>query len=274
MPNLLKDLFKYGKTDLSSKARRQTVAYRLLHVPKRWFTHFYLVGLLWCIFLCWDTCVFCHHGSDASWVVKHLYFLSAPGDPWMDDITSLAVTLGMFFIQVLRRLLECLFMSNMTGNIHVLHYVAGILFYILVGLSLVLPYFISPQGKCLVPPYSLQHPKWFHLPSLVLFTWSSFHQFKCHHIFYKLRDDSQLTSIHKVPYGDWFTFVSSPHYLAEILIYMSFIMVHGGRNPYTWLMLGFVVQNLCLGATANHHWYKAKFKSYPKSRYRIFPFLY
>eukprot|EP00466_Bigelowiella_natans_P005598 jgi/Bigna1/63030/fgenesh1_kg.46_\ len=40
-----------------------------------------------------------------------------------------------------------------------------------------------------------------------------------------VRDDNDNSSRYSVPYGDWFQHVSSPHYLAEILIYAAFVIV-------------------------------------------------
>ena len=126
---------------------------------------------------------------------------------------------------------------------------------------------------------SLEHLlNWSHCTGTAIFFWASWHQYKCHVILAKLRtpSDSQHSGVkaYKIPHGDWFKFVSSPHYFAEILIYTSFNIIQGGRNSYIWLMLVFVVLNLCLGATVTQHWYQHKFDDYPTSRHRIIPFVY
>lgn len=123
-----------------------------------------------------------------------------------------------------------------------------------------------------------RHLQWSHILSVILFIWASIHQFKCHVILANLCSTAKQTTtsskVYKIPYGDWFQFVSSPHYLAEILIYISFVVMQKGANVYLWLMLLFVVQNLSLGATVTHSWYHDKFKEYPKSRTRLIPFIY
>jgi hypothetical protein len=75
-----------------------------------------------------------------------------------------------------------------------------------------------------------------------------------------------------LPTGDWFDYVSSPHYLAEILIYVAFVMMTGGRVVCLWLILGFVVANLTRSALQTHRWYTDLFpSSLPKHRRALFP---
>ena len=37
-----------------------------------------------------------------------------------------------------------------------------------------------------------------------------------------------------IPHGIFFSYISCPHYSAEILIYLSFIIYTGGRNISIW----------------------------------------
>ena len=116
-----------------------------------------------------------------------------------------------------------------------------------------------------------------HLLGIVVFIWASWHQSRCHKILAELRQPTRSvprSNNYKIPYGDFFEYVSSPHYFAEILIYMAFNIVQGGDNRRLWLMLVFVIQNLTLGATVTQQWYLKKFENYPKNRYIILPFIY
>lgn len=118
---------------------------------------------------------------------------------------------------------------------------------------------------------------WIHVLSVILFAWASIHQHRCHVILANLRKNSNNTTptkAYKIPYGDWFEYVSSPHYFAEILIYMSFVMVQKGANIYTWFLLCFVIQNLSVAASNTHCWYREKFKEYPQARCRLVPFVF
>ena len=111
---------------------------------------------------------------------------------------------------------------------------------------------------------------------LVIFLWASWHQWNCHVILAKLRHSASGKKVkeYRIPYGDWFDHVSSPHYLAEIIVYIAFFLIQKGQNIYVGMILLFTVQNLSLGATVTHNWYKNKFKEYPQNRNKIFPFVY
>ena len=117
---------------------------------------------------------------------------------------------------------------------------------------------------------------WYQYLGMFLFLWASWHQWSCHNILAKLRHlaSGKTVMLYRIPYGDWFEYVSSPHYLAEILIYSSFFIIQKGQNIYVGLILLFTIQNLSLGATVTHEWYHNKFKDYPKNRNRILPFLF
>ena len=115
--------------------------------------------------------------------------------------------------------------------------------------------------------------------AVILFTWASYHQYKCHSILANLRRhrSQQQNVVHKqtaidvgIPQGDWFQFVSCPHYLAEVIIYSSLLLVQ-------WTMLLpclFVVALLSLSARQMHSWYCDKFEEYPRDRKRLIPYIF
>ena len=106
--------------------------------------------------------------------------------------------------------------------------------------------------------------------------------------------------------------MSCPHYLAEMLVYTGLLLLEGGRLQ-VWLMLAWVVSaccgcnrfspawrqgycglvlpsllpsrtppscdtlqvsNLLLAAGMTQEWYRAHFKTYPRDRRAVLPFLY
>ena len=78
------------------------------------------------------------------------------------------------------------------------------------------------------------------------------------------KSGSQSRCRYTVPRGDWFELVSCPHYLAEILVYVSFAVISGGvRAGHSALLLSVVV-NLGWTARQTHGWYKEKFEDYPE----------
>ena len=127
---------------------------------------------------------------------------------------------------------------------------------------------------------------WYHFLGLLLFVWASLHQYKCHRILADLRKprateedkaaakvSSASDSSYGLPKGDWFCYVSSPHYLAEILIYVSLLLFFDYSSSW-WLVVAFVVSVLSLSARQTHSWYLQKFENYPKNRNIIIPWLY
>ncbi len=75
-----------------------------------------------------------------------------------------------------------------------------------------------------------------------------------------------------VPRGDWFEVVSSPHYLAECVLYAGLALVAGARAfPRLAPMLAAVGANLALAARRTHAWYLETFPEYPKNRWAMVP---
>lgn len=81
------------------------------------------------------------------------------------------------------------------------------------------------------------------------------------------------TLAHKMPVGGCFELVSCPHYFAELLIYVSFSLLLGGRSLTWWLLVLFVLMNQALAAQLCHEFYISKYKSYPKHRKAFIPFV-
>ncbi|KAI5069438.1 hypothetical protein GOP47_0015739 [Adiantum capillus-veneris] len=91
----------------------------------------------------------------------------------------------------------------------------------------------------------------------VIFVWGWIHQYRCHSILASLRANDKMKkedSQYKIPYGDWFEYVSCAHYLAEFVIYIGFLVATGGSNLDTWLLFVFVVLNLSIAAGDSHKW--------------------
>ncbi|XP_058080017.1 polyprenol reductase 2-like isoform X2 [Magnolia sinica] len=109
---------------------------------------------------------------------------------------------------------------------------------------------------------------------VAIFVWGWIHQYRCHAILGSLRDHKEEATEYAIPRGDWFEIVSSPHYLAEIVIYAGILVASGGSDLTIWLLFTFVVSNLVFAAAETQRWYLCKFDNYPVSRRAILPFLY
>lgn len=109
-----------------------------------------------------------------------------------------------------------------------------------------------------------------------MFLLSSYIQFDSHKILANLRKDKTgkiYTTEHSIPRGKWFDLVSSPHYMAEIMIYLAITIVLGGRSITWWMVFCFVVINQIFLGKFNHSWYLKTFRDYPKSRHAIIPYI-
>ncbi len=93
------------------------------------------------------------------------------------------------------------------------------------------------------------------------------------------RADRQLRALKKdasggyvIPNGGLFRYVSSPHYLGEILEWTGWAIL-------TWSLPGlafavFTFANLAPRALSHHQWYKSTFPDYPKNRKALLPFIW
>ena len=120
-------------------------------------------------------------------------------------------------------------------------------------------------------------------PILVLLClWAQYQQHRHHVLLAGLRGHPKKGTCSKYssPVGGWFEYISCPHYLAEILIYVSFSLLleceetlpNGNRH---WLMLLFVTVNLAVSSRQSHEWYRRNFRDYDKlGRKALIPFLY
>eukprot|EP00026_Physarum_polycephalum_P015276 Phypoly_transcript_15917.p1 GENE.Phypoly_transcript_15917~~Phypoly_transcript_15917.p1 ORF type:complete len:177 (-),score=0.12 Phypoly_transcript_15917:174-704(-) len=172
-------------------------------------------------------------------------------------------------VQLTRRLYETLFIQKFSDRrIHIIPFLAGISFYVF-ACSSVLTEALATSSN-FGSTYSS-------IISCIMFLVGSVTQYRCHVILANLRDSNDKKSgkspQYSIPQGNLFAFVSCPHYLAEICIYASFVVLTRGKLKLVWLLFAFVVENLTNAALKNHSWYQQKFRSYPPFRKAIFPYL-
>merc|ERR1719305_622066 len=174
--------------------------------------------------------VLLEHGLP-SWLDQSLTFLCQESRLTSTTPEAVIIAMTLMNIQCWRRLYECLYINVDTGSkMNILHYIVGF----------------------------AQHPensfvKWIHIqPELTnitlvqlfaigLFFYAWIHQLEAHKIFASMKRKS--SSSHSVPHGDWFKYVSCPHYLAEILIYLSQVMILGVKHRTACLIFGWVLTN-------------------------------
>lgn len=213
-------------------------------------------------------------------------------EPSTQEAGNIAFLLLLLELQLLRRLYESLYISKFSGvaQMHVIAYCLGLIYYVLAPLSLfprateMITNFLQEFSR---PMNNNQgHQSMISLLEIgvlywtggAIFIWGWIHQYRCHRILASLRSNKVQNKedghVYKIPYGDWFEYVSSAHYFAEIVMYSSFIVATGGKSLDAWLLFIFVVLNLSIAASDTHRWYREKFDDYPSSRKAILPFIY
>jgi 3-oxo-5-alpha-steroid 4-dehydrogenase 3 len=170
--------------------------------------------------------------------------------PWLPSL--------LLHAQLTRRLLESiLIVRHDKSKMHVTHLIFALCYYPVVSLS------INVSSVPVSTPVSVI--------SVVLFLWTSFHQYRCHVILAELR--AKDAEAYGIPYGDWFEYVSSPHYFAEILIYISIFISSGGGYLLGANCLYQIINFSLICTPPTHYWYLKKFENYPRRKILI-PFVY
>lgn len=273
-----------------------------LQTSKRNFVHFYSVGILW-------TAMLHYVMKDAD----NNYKTSSKSR--IIDIPLSNVMLG---IHLIRRLFECLYVHQWKGTMHIAGFLLGLVHYLLLPFIFLFdPYSTSIKGK-----YTLdggwESTAWI-LFGATMNLYAQYEQYMHHCLLAKCRtkkkcdkrcNSQSMESSYSIPRGKWFEYVSCPHYLGEILIYISFaILLHphmadsksgtiaemvddekkidlGLRygqflpiflflRPYKHIIMAvWVIVNLSVSARSSHVWYKEQFSDYPLQRAALIPFIW
>ncbi|XP_015717744.1 polyprenol reductase [Coturnix japonica] len=187
------DLIRYGKT---KRGGQQAAWLRRLQVPKRWFTHFYVVSILWNGFLLIR--LFQAEFLGASLPAWIQIFHSAFGRDLQNQNTdsehfSALLVLLLLWLHSFRRLAECLNTSVFSdGVIHIAQYCFGLGYYVAVGSTVLcqVPADVR-NGKGLSAQIS-----WYHIVGIVMYIWASLHQHRCLVILANLRKSKSGKAFH------------------------------------------------------------------------------
>ena len=278
-------------------------------VPQRWFAHFYFIGAIWNAWLAF-LFIASQTQAQAPAVDGTFYFLAA---------------FALEF-HLLRRLAETVAVLHYPdgARMHGIAYLFGVSYYIVVPLSII-PYasnalYASILTRTWTSPatatmsrFSFDFNLLFSPSSLAPIHWIGIAIFACGNAlqFHSHLKLSQLSSTskwkktnappkYKIPRGGAFEYVSCPHYLAEIVIYIGLACIAGdpADNLLPYLMVLWVVRfaccsylhthtrtlpymyncmqvaNLVLAASLTHEWYHSRFKTYPRHRKALIPYIY
>lgn len=259
----LKVLLKYGKTlqkgDLNARLNRFLGQ---LYVPKSFFKHFYVLDLIFC--------------SANIYILKYGFKeylqLEDTGEviPRYSAIGKhqFQILASMMFLQSSRRVYECFYVSKFsnTAKIHVSHYLVGCYFYLGVNLEPLLCYLLGHQSGNID---AVNREKWPLLDffAIILFSFASIDQYE-NHLYL-----SHLVK-YNVPRRRLFRYLSCPHYLDEILIYLSCFLVL--RTAESFLVFAWTLVNLSCSANQSYQFYTQKSEDLKQrtNYWRILPFLY
>ncbi|XP_062185949.1 polyprenol reductase 1-like [Phragmites australis] len=282
-------------------------------VPQKFFLHFYVVGVVMTTGLLLAIWFYAYikmttvlpEPSSYSTIASNLVGGSnsfSLGNVWSSPmehkyrVWRTVFVLLLMEIQVLRRLYETehVFHYSPSARMHIMAYLTGLFFYVAAPLSLAsscipeamqylqgqiaefivkgrarMPDLVIDSSSLLRPLLKLGWCQWI---GAVIFILGSLHQMRCHAILGSLREHKDSDE-YVIPCGDWFSRVSCPHYLAELVIYFGMLIASGGSDIPVWFVFLFVITNLSFAAVQTHRWYLQKFEDYPRSRYAIIPFI-
>ncbi|XP_077984879.1 polyprenal reductase-like [Glandiceps talaboti] len=275
MPRKMKDALMYGKARSKGEPN---ILERLTNVPKQWFKYFYLNSVICNGFILYTIIgAYFMNQRPPSWFVDLLSGISFHPlyQPRVSQI-SILIAMCLMVVQGMRRFLECQFVSKYSNSqMNVIHFLLGMTFYPALGPTILSegPHILQKASFKSIPDLG-DHIEPYHVFGVVLFLWGSWHQNRACVIFANLRKTDADKNVHKIPYGDWFEYVSNPHYLSEIIIYTGVAVVLGFKHTLWWWVMAFVVSNQVAMGEVFHKWYKEKFDNYPVHRKVIIPWIY
>ncbi len=238
-------------------------------ISKRRFGDFYSFGLIWAIIL---------------------GFGIGMGKPHQLAWTLLCIHLG-------RRWFECRFVHVWKdGTMHIAGYILGMLHYAILPLIFIFTTTIENA-----PPND-QSDFLVHILGTGFNVYAQYQQYVHHCLLASCRKNrkNNMRSSYSMPNGGWFEYVCCPHYLAEILIYISFaILLHDKTDQKGHkvkaesllkesifglclcfqsykhiIMVIWVVTNLSISAKSSYEWYRKQFPKFAKERAALIPFIW
>eukprot|EP00128_Syssomonas_multiformis_P014918 Colp12_sorted_trinity150504_noHs@19459 len=243
-------------------------------VPKRLFWQFYVLGCIVTSAMLVN-CILAVIQQQKGVPLTALTYLNEGTVPTL-SVAETLLYLSLMLAQVARRAYECLYVSVYSdAKMHIFHYLLGVSFYVMTALSAV----VDSPFLCITDVMHY-HNYWRPHPVLssvaaCIFAYSSYKQNKAAKILAGLRERRGSEKSYSIPKGDLFDYVSSPHFLAEMFIYLSLVIVTRGGSLCVWLLFAFVVANQTVAALSTHEWYQSRFgDKYPKTRKALVPFLF
>ncbi|KAK3780891.1 hypothetical protein RRG08_052049 [Elysia crispata] len=286
--DLVKPFYFFGKlkqTHLKKNSSCQrSVLSRLVDIlssiPKSWFGHFYVVGFLVHSLILWLLIALAKQTIVVPEVLRDisifLHFFDTSNKGYLDQVQSFYPLLVVFVceeVQLLRRIYECYFVSSFSnGTISIVHYFYGVTFYTLFGFGILVS---LPVHKFEFSDAFDSFDAFYCGLGVFGFCVASYFQHKTMQTFAALRskEKNKPAKGHFIPEGHLFHWVSSPHYLCEILIYLSLCLILRWKSMYLMSATLFVLVNQISASLSVHRWYRRTFQNFPKNRKALVPYL-
>ncbi|XP_049808716.1 polyprenol reductase isoform X2 [Schistocerca nitens] len=204
-----------------------------IEVPKRWFRHFYVFGAFFTSLIFVVVLrVYVFHGKPHPLLLALLDLLGSTSRRANVSPTSILLALFLLTLQSWHRFYETWFISIYSNS-----YIN--IYHYIIGYG---HYFGSVMAVLCESPGFINN------------------------------QGQVVTTKHSIPYGGWFELVSSPHFLAEILMYMAISIILRAANTWHVVFL-WVLSNQVESGLLSHWWYKATFPNYPKERKAVIPYV-
>ncbi|KAI8072743.1 3-oxo-5-alpha-steroid 4-dehydrogenase-domain-containing protein [Gongronella butleri] len=278
VPLLRSSVLAYGKLNAVADAPSSRLAgiVKQWTVPKHYFAHFYLVGLTFSLYCALEVAFlsFSRHMGPLLYALQQWDTAQgAQAVPW----AVCRLGWAMMTLHLTRRVYEtqCIERPSRGARMHVTHYLAGLGFYgaMVLGTWLEGAHALGLWTRD-VPIQTSSLSPWTAVPALMLFFYASYHQHRCHCILASLRTDKSHAKnkpVYAIPQGDWFKWWIAPHYVCDMLVYASLVLLYGGRSIILWCGLCWTIVNLSVTASETKAWYLATFPAFPSNRNILIP---
>ncbi|KAG5438408.1 hypothetical protein PCANB_002897 [Pneumocystis canis] len=239
----------YGKT-LDLKNRQVFCRYSILDqmVPKKWFTHFYIVSVISSCF--WIIQIYiCRFYNICTCIA---YFSNDKVQPLYE------VYLCVLFMSIhgARRLYECIFIQRHSNSqMWIGHYFLGMTYYLFSGLAMWCEGGGNLQNPGNETLYSVNNVFRIIIVvfSVLIYVFSSWMQYLTHNDLSKLRSEFNAPK-YSLPTSGLFKYIICPHYTSEIGIYFSLVLATRGQNKTIFLIFIWVIVILTISASETRHW--------------------
>ncbi|CAH8562771.1 unnamed protein product [Schistosoma rodhaini] len=234
---------------LFGKSNPQCCEYlEYLRVPKRWFKYFYITGVF----------------STLCVLLVELFMLSS-----VLNKTIISVLI-MYLVHVSRRLYECEYVSIFSNSqMSFMHFLMGNGFYLITPISILLSQSNAAERSYLVIGLFTVHMLILqYLQDLV------FRQLAALRSGNNKNTGKLSEKKYYPPEGSMFHWITCPHYILEISIYLSFqLFITPKWISFSHILFFTMCNQLCC-IWLNHNWYQKNFPEWTSKRAMLIPYIW